>query len=164
LPRSSTHVRHADGSGAATALDALALGASDYATKPSNTGNLQGTLAQIREQLIPKIKALCATRAGGQAAAHSSAKPVPLPGLLPAHREGMRIEVLAIGTSKGGPNALGELIPRIPADFPVPIVIVQHMPRLFTRLLASRLNDNSAITVQEGRRGAQARRRVDRPG
>src|ERR1700730_4722073 len=50
--------------GAATTLDALALGASDYVTKPSNTGSLEVTLAQIREQLIPRIKALCEARPG----------------------------------------------------------------------------------------------------
>jgi two-component system, chemotaxis family, protein-glutamate methylesterase/glutaminase len=61
-----------------------------------------------------------------------------------------RVDVLAIGTSTGGPNALAELLPAIPANFPVPIVIVQQMPPLFTRLLAGRLNQRSALTVREG--------------
>jgi two-component system, chemotaxis family, protein-glutamate methylesterase/glutaminase len=137
--------------GAAITLDALALGASDYATKPSNTGNLQQTIAQIREQLVPKIKALAAPRGAGEAA-----RPAPVPAIASPQRSWIehRIDLLAIGTSTGGPNALGELIPAIPNDFPVPIVIVQHMPRLFTRLLAARLNENSQISVQEGRAGA----------
>jgi two-component system chemotaxis response regulator CheB len=61
---------------------------------------------------------------------------------------------VAIGTSTGGPNALAEVLPRIPNDFPVPIVIVQHMPPIFTRLLAERLAGRSAIPVEEGSAGA----------
>ena len=61
-----------------------------------------------------------------------------------------RIEIVAIGTSTGGPNALAEVLPRIPKDFPVPIVVVQHMPPIFTRLLAERLASRSAIPVEEG--------------
>jgi two-component system, chemotaxis family, protein-glutamate methylesterase/glutaminase len=64
-----------------------------------------------------------------------------------------RIEILAIGTSTGGPNALAEVIPRLPADFPIPTVIVQHMPPLFTRLLAERLNTQSEIEVREAEAG-----------
>jgi two-component system chemotaxis response regulator CheB len=66
--------------------------------------------------------------------------------------------VVAIGTSTGGPNALTELIPEFPADFPVPIVIVQHMPALFTRLLAERLNTLTALEVQEGKAGQKLQR------
>jgi len=64
-----------------------------------------------------------------------------------------RVEIVAIGTSTGGPNALTEVLPRITADFPVPIVVVQHMPPLFTRLLAERLASRSAISVEEGSAG-----------
>ena len=138
--------------GALTTLDALALGASDYVTKPSNTGSLDVTLSQIREQLIPKVKALCPPALG-------TAPPIvppPLPWRPIAAkpgREAAPVEVLAIGTSTGGPNALAELIPAIPGDFSVPIVIVQHMPPVFTRLLAARLNERSALKVQEGEAG-----------
>jgi two-component system chemotaxis response regulator CheB len=61
--------------------------------------------------------------------------------------------MVAIGASTGGPNALTLLIPRLPADFPVPIVVVQHMPPLFTRLLAERLNRLGRLQVQEGKAG-----------
>jgi two-component system, chemotaxis family, protein-glutamate methylesterase/glutaminase len=137
--------------GAAITLDALALGASDYVTKPSNTGSLEATLRQLRAELIPKIKALCAARpsltsAPSFAAATSSARAASKQ----TAREFSRVEVLAIGTSTGGPNALADLLPAIPANFPVPIVIVQHMPALFTRLLAGRLNQKSAVNVREG--------------
>jgi two-component system, chemotaxis family, protein-glutamate methylesterase/glutaminase len=138
--------------GAVTTLDALAQGASDYVTKPSNTGSLEVTLHQIREQLIPKVKALCPSRVPMQA--HGGP---PTPQWRPTKSlqsfEYAQIDILAIGTSTGGPNALAELIPAIPKDFPVPIVIVQHMPPVFTRLLAARMTERSSLNVQEGKAG-----------
>jgi two-component system chemotaxis response regulator CheB len=135
--------------GAAATLDALSLGASDYATKPSHTGSPAVALERIRIELIPKIKALCGI---------SPLKLLPPPRTRPALKVGARsnsrIEIVAIGTSTGGPNALAEVLPRIPNDFPVPIVVVQHMPPIFTRLLAERLASRSAIPVEEGRAGA----------
>ena len=135
--------------GAAAALDALSLGASDYATKPSNTGNYAVAIERIRAELIPKIKALCGV---------ASLKLMPLSASRPAlkvhTRSNSRIEIVAIGTSTGGPNALADVLPRIPEDFPGPIVIVQHMPPIFTRLLADRLASRSAIPVEEGSAGA----------
>jgi two-component system chemotaxis response regulator CheB len=134
--------------GAAATLDALSLGASDYATKPSNTGNPAAALERIRVELIPKIKALCGV---------APLKLLPLPRTRPVLkvrvRSDPRIEIVAIGTSTGGPNALAEVLPRIPGDFPVPIVVVQHMPPIFTRLLAERLASHSAIPVEEGSAG-----------
>jgi two-component system chemotaxis response regulator CheB len=134
--------------GAAATLDALSLGASDYATKPSNTGSPEAARERIRAELIPKIKALCGVK---------PSKPLPLPVALPPlkvrARTNPRIEIVAIGTSTGGPNALAEVLPRIPSDFPVPIVVVQHMPPIFTRLLAERLTSHSAIRVEEGSAG-----------
>jgi two-component system chemotaxis response regulator CheB len=67
--------------------------------------------------------------------------------------------VVAIGTSTGGPNALADVFAGLPADFPVPVVIVQHMPPMFTRLLAERLSVQSGLVVEEGRAGG-----VLRPG
>jgi two-component system chemotaxis response regulator CheB len=131
--------------GAAATLDALSLGASDYATKPSNTGSAAVAIERVRAELIPKIKALCGTR--------GPLKLLPLtqtrPPLKARVRTNPRIEIVAIGTSTGGPNALAEVLPNIPKDFPVPIVVVQHMPPIFTRLLAERLAGRSAIPVEE---------------
>src|SRR5216683_312139 len=108
--------------GAAATLDALSLGASDYATKPNNSGSPAVAIERIRVELIPKIKALCGV---------APLKLVPLYGARPATkvrvRSNPRIEIVAIGTSTGGPNALAEVLPRIPNHFPVPIVVVQHM-------------------------------------
>jgi two-component system, chemotaxis family, protein-glutamate methylesterase/glutaminase len=138
--------------GASTTLDALALGASDYVTKPSNTGSLDITMERIKHDLLPKIKALCGRRLADKARAKPPSKRAIVPALrLP--RPAARVEILAIGTSTGGPNALAELLPAMPADFPIPIVIVQHMPPVFTRMLAERLNKQSLIRVHEGESG-----------
>ena len=131
--------------GAAATLDALSLGASDYATKPSNTGSLAVAAEAVHHELIPKIKALCGIATLGIAPLVR-----PRPALKLPLRFNPRIEIVAIGTSTGGPNALAEVLPRIPKDFPVPIVVVQHMPPIFTRLLAERLSSRSAIPVEEG--------------
>jgi two-component system, chemotaxis family, protein-glutamate methylesterase/glutaminase len=133
--------------GAAAILDALARGASDYVAKPSNGGI---ELSAVREELLRKIKSLCAARVP---------PPRRAPRTAPVYRRPpSRVDVLAIGTSAGGPNALTALIPELPADFPVPIVIVQHMPPLFTRLLADRLNALSRLQVREGEDGQRLRR------
>jgi two-component system chemotaxis response regulator CheB len=135
--------------GASTTLEALSLGASDYVTKPTNTASLAGAMDQVRHELTEKILSL--THRGP---ARTTVAAVP-PLVSPAKRKiaGQRIDILAIGVSTGGPNALAEVVPRLPADFPVPIVIVQHMPPLFTRLLADRLNDKSRIRVREAEAG-----------
>jgi two-component system chemotaxis response regulator CheB len=146
--------------GAKATLDALALGATDYFTKPTGEGGLDASLQVIREQLIPEIKALCASaRAREQAAGVRRPGAVFLPPgqvVPPARRPTVAagpVEVLAIGTSTGGPNALAEVFGHLPADFPVPILIVQHMPPMFTRLLAERLSAQFPIRFQEAKSG-----------
>jgi two-component system chemotaxis response regulator CheB len=140
--------------GAAASLDALALGATDYFAKPAPAGGLDASLKVIRDELIPEIKALCARRATPAAPASAAAPATAVSGGTRA-----AVEVVAIATSTGGPNALAEVFAALPADLPVPAVIVQHMPPMFTRLLAERLSAQSAITVEEGRLGG-----VLRPG
>ena len=147
--------------GALATLDALAAGADDYVGKPSNVGNVQESISRISLEVIPKIKALCWKNRG----CHSPVVPQPahpIPGAIrsaavparaavashtPAAEQ--RIDIVAIGTSTGGPNALAEVLPHLPADFPVPIVIVQHMPPTFTRFLAERLTASSSLVVRE---------------
>src|SRR5258708_4827807 len=138
--------------GGAATLDALARGASDDVTKPSSNEIPERSRQRVREELLRKIKSLCAVREP-----RPGPGPKPLPVTVSA-RPQPRIDVVAIGTSTGGPNALTELIPEIPADFPVPIVIVQHMPALFTRLLAERLNGLSHLEVHEGKAGQKLQR------
>ena len=143
--------------GAAITLDALAAGASDYVAKPSNTGSVEQTRLRIQTELVPKVKGLCLRRSSSselkagsvpQVRTEGKAGSVARPG-----RTGV-IDIVAVGTSTGGPNALAEMLPGIPQHFPVPIVIVQHMPPLFTRLLAERLNKQCAIEIHEGEEGA----------
>lgn len=147
--------------GAEATLDALSKGATDYVTKPSNVGSASQALECIRTELVSKIKAICG-RAVGLASPSLIAVPAPaktpLLTVAPPGRE-ERIDIVAIGISTGGPNALASLIPTLPRDFPVPLVIVQHMPPVFTRLLAERLAAKSQIEVEEGYMGA-----VLRPG
>ena len=135
--------------GASATLDALARGASDYVTKPSHGETREVAQERVREELIRKIKSLCAMR---EPQAQPQPPPRPTPTLVSA-RPQARIDVVAIGASTGGPNALTALIPQLPADFPVPIVIVQHMPPLFTRLLSERLNTLARLEVREGQEG-----------
>ena len=65
-----------------------------------------------------------------------------------------KVEILAIGTSTGGPNALADLFLKFPADFPIPVVIVQHMPPIFTKLLANRLSARTALRFEEATSGS----------
>jgi two-component system chemotaxis response regulator CheB len=147
--------------GARASLDALSLGARDYVTKPANVGSVTAAMQCLRDDLIPKIKAQCpgiGVAAPAKPAKSASPSPVrqPLrkrPGTVARRQE--RIDIVAIGVSTGGPNALAEVIPQIPASLPVPVVMVQHMPPLFTRLLAERLNDQSSVRVHEGAENAK---------
>jgi len=154
--------------GARASLDALAFGARDYVTKPSNVGSVTAAMQCLRDELIPKIKGFCpgigvtvrprpprpAPPIGRPSfAARPVAQPVaPVVKKMAANRQ-VRIDVVAIGVSTGGPNALAEMVPQIPANLPVPVVMVQHMPPLFTKLLAERLDEKSPMHVHEGTPG-----------
>ena len=138
--------------GAAATLDALTRGASDYVTKPSHE-SAEVSQERVREELLRKIKSLCAVRMPQPRPGPAKVSVPTRTGAIPA-----RIDVVAIGTSTGGPNALTTLIPQFPADFPVPIVIVQHMPPLFTRLFAERLNTLARLAVREGEEGRKLQR------
>lgn len=143
--------------GAAATLDALAYGANDYVTKPSNVGSAAAALERIREQLIPKIKACCPQGSAPSlrpAAAGSAPSPAPKAWpMIETRRWEAPAQIVAIGVSTGGPNALADVIPQLPAGLPVPVVIVQHMPPIFTKMLAERLASKSQIRVEEGRPG-----------
>lgn len=146
--------------GAAATLDALALGANDYVTKPANVGSVAVAVQRIREQLIPKIKQFCGRASAALPAAPAAPAAARRPALTVLPAAGRRIDVVAIGVSTGGPNALAALLPGLPADFPVPLLIVQHMPPLFTRLLADRLSQQCAFPVREAVAGGKVEPRL----
>jgi two-component system chemotaxis response regulator CheB len=141
---------------AATAtLDALALGASDYVTKPSGTGGLAASLRRVREDLLPKIHALCPSRPAAPMAARPASAVAVAPRGIPTRTRPVATEVgiVAIGVSTGGPSALSVLLQELPASLATPVVITQHMPPMFTRLLAERLDARCALRVVEGAEG-----------
>jgi two-component system, chemotaxis family, protein-glutamate methylesterase/glutaminase len=140
--------------GAKVTLEALTLGADDYVPKASNEGSLDRSLDRLREEMIPKIKQFF--RLPAAAAPTVQAEPTVARAAAPVAamrtvqtRLTIQPKVVAIGVSTGGPTALGELLPSFPADFPLPILLVQHMPPLFTRLLAERLNATCKLKVEE---------------
>jgi two-component system, chemotaxis family, protein-glutamate methylesterase/glutaminase len=143
------------GPGLAATVEALARGATDYVAKPANVGGADGAAEHVRQELIPRIKAFCLATLS--AAVSTPAAPPALVPLAPA-RSATRIEIVAIGSSTGGPNALAEIMPQFPRDFPVPVVIVQHMPRAFTSLFSDRLNAISNLHVLECKGGEKLSR------
>jgi two-component system chemotaxis response regulator CheB len=149
--------------GARATLDALALGAADYVMKPTGQSNFESSMETLAEQLLPKIAALAGagfeTLAGvrGQTTRQElaqSKRPLNATG---ASASGAPVEIVVIGVSTGGPTALEAMLPKLPEDFPVPVMIVQHMPKLFTGELAERLNRKCALRVREATDGAEVR-------
>jgi two-component system chemotaxis response regulator CheB len=142
--------------GAKVTLDALDLGAVDFI--PKNLSELSINIVKIKEILIDKIKHIGRkglvkrqVRPPGTAAVPRS---IEVPTHIPLRTTGeRRIGILSIGTSTGGPKALQEIIPKLPKDFPAPIVIAQHMPPNFTGPFAERLNQLSEIEVREAKEG-----------
>ncbi len=140
--------------GAEATLDALAKGANDYVTKPANVGSVTAAMQNVRNELVPKIKAFCPWFAKALVAKQPPRPTVqPKTTLQRKSNESPRVDIVAIGSSTGGPNALQAVLSRIPADFPVPIVVVQHMPPIFTKHLADRLCQLSPLNVVEAQRG-----------
>ena len=157
----SAHTRQ----GAAVTMEALQLGAYDFITKPEGDDPKKS-----RELLVSKfrpiINAVMAQKILRQTINSMAADAPPVsPGrdmapcppqpssILPRAEPLGRIEIIAIGISTGGPNALAELLPHLPANLRVPIVIVQHMPKVFTGALAESLDVKCAIRVVEGQTG-----------
>jgi two-component system chemotaxis response regulator CheB len=160
--------------GAKVTLEALACGASDYVAKPSGQANREAAIRALGQELGPKIRALTHRYSGPQPGA-----PVPIAGqkqtslLLPGMQRAPLFlpmasppraqvvtanpTVLAIGVSTGGPAALDVLLPALPASFPLPVLIVQHMPELFTRLFAERLDGRCKLRVREAAEGDAVR-------
>ena len=160
--------------GASATLDALAAGASDYVTKPSNVGSLAESLARVASELVPRLRALVgrgARPAGALGAARpatvasprptTSAAPPPsvaaaavrrAPAVLPAAPT-HPVRAVVVGSSTGGPEALSRVLGGLRRPLPVPMVVTQHMPPLFTAQLALRLDRLGPSTVVEASDG-----------
>jgi two-component system chemotaxis response regulator CheB len=141
--------------GSETTIKALTLGAVDFVPKPSGAISLD--IAKVKEDLIAKIK-ICAraslknVRSLAPVMEQRVARP---PADAPVG--GAPDKLIVIGSSTGGPNALQQVIPRLPANLPAGVLIVQHMPPGFTASLAARLNDISGLAVKEAAEGDQIR-------
>jgi len=151
--------------GASATLDALQLGAVDFIPKQLSFVALD--IVKIKDELLKKIKHIASNRQKLLRQYRSQTKTIftssidkkdrykpPPPSLLTCtgRRE---MNIVAIGASTGGPPALQAIIPRLPKNLPVPVMIVQHMPSTFTKSLADRLNSLSQISVKEAENGEQ---------
>ncbi len=135
-------------------LQALALGADDYLPKSFDSSGPAAVLPKLRAELGCRIRQFfesplpLAPHVAARAPAQAPGKPAAASGnQYPA-------QLLAIGASTGGPAALATLIQSLPPTLPLPIVVVQHMPPMFTRLMAERMNDQFEFTVREAVEGA----------
>ena len=168
--------------GAKATLEALMAGASYCVAKPNATESGERVCVRFAEEIVRKV-CMHRTRSATASGAHlarTAVQQVDRPsksgdaissgvqqasvklgsGQQAAARSATRgglPEVLAIGTSTGGPAALSDILPMLPADFPLPVLIVQHMPPLFTRQLAERLSRLSRVSVVEGQHGMEVR-------
>jgi two-component system, chemotaxis family, protein-glutamate methylesterase/glutaminase len=137
--------------GARSTLEALARGASDYVTKPTEQRDFAMAIQSLSQQLLPRIAAL-AKDANGSVEKTDSGVSSDLQKARSgeAHAKASSpIDIVVIGLSTGGPSALEQLLPKLPKDFPVPVLIVQHMPKLFTGAMAERLDKCCALRVEQ---------------
>ncbi len=144
----SAHTRQ----GARETLDALAAGAVDFVTKPA--GEVSADLSKIAEELTRKLLAAAASkpRPAGPAPAPVR-RATTQPPLASVSLPGGMSRICVIAVSTGGPVALAQVIPALPADLRLAIVVVQHMPAHFTATLAERLDADSQLTVKEAAAG-----------
>lgn len=136
--------------GARSTLEALGRGASDYVTKPFEQRDFAAAMQSLSQQLLPRIAALAKDAGGsGDTVDRDGSQEQKAKAGEVAVKGSALIEIVVIGLSTGGPSALEQLLPKLPKDFPVPVLIVQHMPKLFTGALAERLDKCCALRVEQ---------------
>ena len=139
-------------------IKALQLGAFDFIAKPdSESSDVNIKLIKLRlSQILQAYKRRMETGLKSGEQRDLSLKPSPPrhPGLKPLHRQG-KSSVIAIGISTGGPVALSQMLPKLPGDIGVPILLVQHMPPVFSASLAASLDRKSSLTVKEAADGEE---------
>jgi len=140
--------------GARATVVALTIGATDYVAKPANMATVNDSWECLETELIPKIKLYgerAITRAELLAAVKSEASPAPAGPHRVVRR--VRAKLLCIGVSTGGPNALTSIFKGFAGPLTLPVLIVQHMPAAFTKLLAERLSSQCSIVFHEAHDG-----------
>lgn len=143
--------------GAKTTLDALELGAVDFIPKQLSHVSLE--IIKIRDDLIHKVKTIFGkknvliARYTHSKNLKKDVQPTKCISSAELEKRVAKIRVVAIGSSTGGPPALQEVFSKFPEDFPCGVLVVQHMPPLFTKSLAERLNGMSKLQVREARAG-----------
>lgn len=135
--------------GAAVTVEALTIGAVDFVTKPSQSISVHQVLGELGDKVRQASRAR--VRAGGTARAARRTTASANGGEVPDR-------LVVIGSSTGGPGALREVVTKLPEDLSAGVLVVQHMPPNFTRSLAERLDELSAIPVKEAGRGDRLRR------
>lgn len=140
-------------------MRALELGAFDFITKPDG-GSAQENARLIKQQLGHLVKAFqdkmeirSLLRGAGKAPDKYQPQPTRLDAARPRMTLGQKVEIIGIGISTGGPNALMRMLPMLPATINMPIVIVQHMPPLFTQSLAASLQAKCSLKTKEAEHG-----------
>ena len=135
--------------GAETTVEALSAGAFDYLAKQDLQS--EEDLIRVRQDLLEKVEAAASSVHPRDLYARHALPPIL------ALREKAQVvpRVVVIGTSTGGPKALQEIVPCLPRDLPIPVIVVQHMPPGFTAPLARRLDEISKVRVQEAHEGEQ---------
>jgi two-component system chemotaxis response regulator CheB len=139
--------------GAELTLQALDLGAVDFVLKPS--ASLSGGINSVAHELIEKVKnasRIVFSHVGVVAKAPATVS-APLRKSRMAYGDATECEIVAIGTSTGGPVALKTVLQMLPGDLPVGVVVVQHMPPVFTRAFAERLDGCCNLSVKEAENG-----------
>ena len=145
-------------SGARLTAKALELGAFDFVLKPSRN-SLEQNVEELRRELLPKVAAFSAAQRRATPISplptSSTAKPTGVASCVPEHprADDAPAEIVVIGSSTGGPAALSRVVSQLPADFPLPILIVQHMPPMFTKSMADNLCQVSQLDVREAADG-----------
>jgi two-component system chemotaxis response regulator CheB len=143
--------------GAETTIDALSAGATDYVTKPANVGSVGESINRLRADLIPRIKLHC--RRGVSPVVLPVKAPVAITratvATTPRPVGVQSVEVLCIGSSTGGPNALADVVTSLAKPLAVPVLVVQHMPPVCTRILAERLEKTSGFPCHEAKEGQE---------
>lgn len=130
-------------------LRALSLGAAGCIAKPQSS-SMQESIQQVVRELVPLVKALGAKALGGKAPTPAAGRPA-----VRSSKSGPHVppRLVVIGTSTGGPNALMAVLGGLPADFKLPILIVQHMPATFTPILARHIEQTARRPCREGTEG-----------